>query len=93
MTLLEAIAHGKPIVATDVGGNPEVVRNGETGLLVPPEHPAALADALLTLLRDEPLCQRLGQQANRLFEKEYTIHRHCEKLADYYLKVMNHGNT
>lgn len=89
MTLLEAMAHGRPIVATDVGGNPEVIRDGQTGLLVPPDNPAALAEAILKLLQDTSFGTRLGRQAKDLFEREYTIQRHCEKLADYYLRLLN----
>jgi glycosyltransferase involved in cell wall biosynthesis len=88
MTLLEAMAHGKPIVATNVGGNPEVVRNGMTGLLVPPENPEKLAEAIVKMLKDEPLRKNLGNAAFALFNGEYTIDRHCATLANYYLQVM-----
>jgi glycosyltransferase involved in cell wall biosynthesis len=57
---LEAMAAGLPVVSTTVGGVPEVVRDGDTGLLVPPRDPAALAAAILRLARDEGLRHRLG---------------------------------
>lgn len=60
-SLLEAMASGVPVIATRVGGNLEVVRPGETGLLVPAEDPAALAEAIVTLLRDPALARRLGE--------------------------------
>ena len=66
--LLEAAASGRPLVATDVPGCREVCRDGETGLLVPPRDPAALADALERLLADAALRRRLGAGARALVE-------------------------
>ncbi|NUO09315.1 MAG: glycosyltransferase family 4 protein [Candidatus Brocadia sp.] len=85
MTLLEAMANGKPIVATNVGSNCEVVKNEETGLLVDPERPDLLAKAILKLLNDKELRDTLGTQAFELFKKNYTIEKHCKTLAEEYL--------
>jgi glycosyltransferase involved in cell wall biosynthesis len=60
LSVIEAMAAGLPVVASDVGGVGELVREGETGLLVPPGDPAALADALRLLLADRGLRRRLG---------------------------------
>jgi glycosyltransferase involved in cell wall biosynthesis len=57
---LEALAAGKPLVATAVGGNLEVVREGDNGFLVPPDDAEALAMRMLTLLEDPPLRTRMG---------------------------------
>ena len=70
--LLEAMACGLPVVSTAVGGAPEVVVDGENGLLVPPQNPKALAEALLTLLGDNRLCQRLGRNAQATIERHHT---------------------
>ncbi len=59
-SLLDAMACGKPVVATNVGGIPEVVVDGETGLLVPPRDPAAMAAALVRLLADRGLREQMG---------------------------------
>lgn len=71
---LEAMTDGLPVVATRVGGLPEVVEDGVTGLLVPPDDAAAMAEALLKLLRDPALAARLGEagraRAARLFGEE-----------------------
>lgn len=68
--LLEAMLAGKACVATDVGGTGEVVKEGETGLLVRPESPEALAAAITRLARDEALRARLGAAARGLVERE-----------------------
>jgi glycosyltransferase involved in cell wall biosynthesis len=60
---LEALAAGKPIVATAVGGNLEAVAEGVNGLLIPPEDPEALAEALRRLLHDPALCDEMGRQS------------------------------
>ena len=67
----QALAHGRPVVATDVGGLPEVVVDGETGLLVPPRDPAGLREALERLLADSALRRRLGGGARSLAEERF----------------------
>lgn len=74
LVALEAMACGIPVVATAVGGLKETVQDGESGLLVPPGDVTALARALITLLTDEPLRQRLAQGARRRAEK-FSIER------------------
>jgi glycosyltransferase involved in cell wall biosynthesis len=75
LTLLEATARGLPVVATRVGGNPEVVVDGETGLLVPPGAPAALAGAVLRLLDDPATARRLGAAGRRRVETHFDVRR------------------
>jgi sugar transferase (PEP-CTERM/EpsH1 system associated) len=73
--VIEAMAAGLPVVATAVGGTPEVVIDGETGLLVPPSDPEALANALSKLLREPDLRQRMGQSGRqRAFEQFNILH-------------------
>jgi glycosyltransferase involved in cell wall biosynthesis len=71
MALLEAAAAGLPVVAGRVGGVPEIVADGETGLLVPGGDAAAFADATARLLRDAPLRRRLGRAAARRAEERH----------------------
>jgi glycosyltransferase involved in cell wall biosynthesis len=73
--LLEAMALGTPCVSTDVTGIPEVVRDEETGLMVPQHDPKALADALERLLTEPTLRVRLATQARQLIESEFDIHK------------------
>jgi glycosyltransferase involved in cell wall biosynthesis len=75
LTLLEAMARGLPVAATRVGGNPEVVADGDTGLLVPARSPAALAEALLRLYGDADLGRRLGLAGRRRVEAHFDVRR------------------
>lgn len=79
MTVAEAALYGLPVVATRVGGIPEIVVHGETGLLVPPENPEALAESLGTLLTDTQLRHELGEAARQRvrsqFQAEHMVDR------------------
>jgi glycosyltransferase involved in cell wall biosynthesis len=75
----EALALGTPVVSTDVTGIPEVVRHGETGLLVPQHDPPALAAALERLLSDSELRVELATRARRFMEAEFDIHRNTAR--------------
>jgi glycosyltransferase involved in cell wall biosynthesis len=74
-SLLEAAACGRPIVATDVPGCREITRAGVNGLLVPPDDPVALADAIGQLVRDPALRRRLGEAGRRLVMEEFSSDR------------------
>jgi len=82
VSILEAMAAGLPVVATDVGGVAEAVVDGETGLLVPAGNPQALTDALERLLRDEALRHRLGAAGRERALREFHVpsfrHAHLE---------------
>jgi glycosyltransferase involved in cell wall biosynthesis len=80
MALLEACAVALPIVATDVGGNSEIIRSGHTGLLVPPGNPDALADSMLALLHDPARASIYGREARSWVER----HGSLEAMADRY---------
>jgi len=71
--VLEAMAAGRPVVATAVGGTPEAVRHGETGLLVPPGESRALADAVLRLLQDPAGARRMGEEGRRWVAERFGI--------------------
>lgn len=73
IVLLEAMASAKPVVATSVGENPLVMLPGETGLLVPPADPAALAEALRTLLHDPKLRDRMGLAGRARYQELFTV--------------------
>jgi glycosyltransferase involved in cell wall biosynthesis len=86
LTLLEAMARGLPVVATAVGGNPEVVATGETGLLVPPRDPAALAEAVLSLWSQPGTIARLGTAGRRRVEAHFDVRRMVAAYEAMYLE-------
>ena len=73
LALLEAMAAAAPIVATSVGGTPELVRDGLDASLVPPDDDGALADAIVTLLADRPRARSLGASARRRARSRFTL--------------------
>jgi colanic acid/amylovoran biosynthesis glycosyltransferase len=80
VALMEALACGLPAVATRISGIPELIRDGETGLLVPERDSAALAEALLRLQRDPALGERLGAAGRELVEREFSLRANAARL-------------
>ena len=87
MALLEAMAAGKPVVATEVDGNPELVVHEGTGLLVPPGNPDALAEAICRLLQDQGAAQRMGRQGRERVRRLFTFERMADAYQDVYASV------
>jgi glycosyltransferase involved in cell wall biosynthesis len=95
LTIVEAMACGTPVVATAVGGIPEIVRavghvrdSDATGFLVPPADPAAFASAILGLLSDEPLRERLGRQAAEDARRRFGIDRQVDAYLALYRDLL-----
>lgn len=88
LTLLEAMAAGLPVVATEVGGNREVVVPGQTGLLVPERSPGALAGAMLALVRDPEQARRLGAAGRRRVEDQFSLPRMVAQYECLYLSLL-----
>ncbi|HEY0605688.1 MAG TPA: glycosyltransferase [Herpetosiphonaceae bacterium] len=84
---LEAQACGLPVVASSVGGLPEVVRDGETGLLVPPEQPQALAEALLALIADPQRRVQMGAVGREWVRARYDWQTNVEQMLEVYRQV------
>lgn len=87
--LMEAMLVGVPVVATRVGGVPEIVSEGVTGLLVPKGDGDALALAVLRLLEDADLCERMGKAARELAPKRFSIEKMVESLDLLYRDLAN----
>lgn len=88
---LEAGAVGLPVVATRVGGMPEAVVGGRTGLLVPPEDPEAMAEAMLALLGDPKEARRLGETARRRVREEFSAETMAAEHARLYTALVENG--
>ncbi|MCS6297091.1 MAG: glycosyltransferase family 4 protein [Nitrospira sp.] len=73
MAILEAMMAGKPVIATRVGGNPEIVLEGETGFLVPPKDSPALAASLIALLKNRHLASEFGENGKRRAERQFSL--------------------
>ncbi len=86
--LLQAMAAGLPCIATAVGGTPELIRHGETGLLVPSEDPAALAEAVLSLAESVSLRRKLALAARPTAEQEYGLGRMVARNQDLYAALV-----
>jgi glycosyltransferase involved in cell wall biosynthesis len=89
-SLLDAMACGKPIVATRAGGIPEVVVDGETGILVAPRDDRALASAIVTLLRDESLRHRMGEAGRARVRTHFSAERMVQDTLRVYHRVAMH---
>jgi len=85
------MAAGVPVVATTVGGNPEVVEQGVTGFLVPPRDPAALAQAICRLLDSPELAARFGQAGRKRVTERFSLERMVQETESLYLDLLNRG--
>jgi glycosyltransferase involved in cell wall biosynthesis len=86
LTVLEAMACGLPVVGTRVGGVPEVVVDRETGLLVPPSDPSALAHAIASLWNDPESCERMGRAGRRRAEELFDVRRMVAQYEALYIE-------
>ena len=86
--VLESMAGGAPTVATRVGGTPEAIVDGVTGVLVPPADSSALADAIVHLLRDRQLAAHLGQAARARIADHFSVRRMVRSTEDLYIDLL-----
>ncbi|MEM2125321.1 MAG: glycosyltransferase family 4 protein [Candidatus Methanosuratincola sp.] len=88
LSVLEAMAAGKTVVATAVGGTSEAVQDGETGFLVPPGDPAALAEAIQRVLADPGLAQKMGAAGKERVRREFSVEAMAQGVNQIYEKFM-----
>jgi glycosyltransferase involved in cell wall biosynthesis len=91
LTILEALALSRPVVASNVGGIPEMISDGVTGLLVPPHEPATLAEAVARLLRDHPLADTLGRAGHDLVHERFCVQLMARAVETIYDEAVLQG--
>jgi glycosyltransferase involved in cell wall biosynthesis len=91
--ILEAMACGLPVAATDVGAVRELVADGETGLVVAPEDPTALGAAIARLLGDRALRARMGAAGRRHFAERFSLDRLADRHAEAYRLALAHRDA
>ena len=93
LALLEAMACGKPVVATRVGGNPELIDHGRTGFLVQPEDAKDLAAYLVKLLSDPKMMQQFGRQAAERVGQHFSVGQMVDQYNDRYASLLSVHNS
>lgn len=88
LVVLEAMAAGKPVIATQAGGPVEIVVDGETGLLVPPREPEALAMAIARLASDSSLCRKMGEAGRKRVLEHFTVDRYVRAMESTYDEML-----
>ena len=85
--VMEAMAAGRPVVATDTGGSRELIREGVNGRLVPPRDPALLSDRMLQILTSPDRGRALGMEGQRRAREEFTAERMVRRFEDLFLRL------
>lgn len=93
ITLLEAMSAGLPIVATNVGGNSEVIEHGKSGLLVESDQSEDLAESILKLIVNKDLAQKMGLAASHRFAEQFSIDCMTQKMDKLYRSLLEEKNS
>ncbi len=92
VSVVEAMAAGKPVVASAIGGTDEAVEHGQTGLLVPPGDPEALANAIRTVLSDSALAKRMGAAGRARANQEFSAETMIQRTTQVYEQLLSRRN-
>ena len=93
LVLLEAMAAGKPVIGTKVGGIPEIIEDGVTGLLVPPRSPDDLAQAIIRILQDPDLTHRMGATGRERVKARFSLERCVAEVQKIYEELVGEGQA
>lgn len=89
LSILEAMSSGAAVVASDVGGNPEIIKSGKNGILLPPLDSDGLANSILSLLDDEHFNKDMGREARTTVERSFSSQRCAQETYNIYKQVLN----
>jgi glycosyltransferase involved in cell wall biosynthesis len=92
-SIMEYMALGKPVVATNCGGTPELVVDGKTGFLIPPRDPASLSRRILQLLDDPDLAMKMGNEGKKRLQKEFNLEKMTDAYVDLYHKIAKQNHN
>lgn len=88
MIILEAMALKKPVIATAVGGVPEIVRNGVTGILIPPDNKEAMRNAMLRLAENHIIRSKMGEKGYQLVQKQFLADSMAKRYQELYMRIL-----
>jgi len=91
-TAIEAMAAGKPIIATNVGGTSEAIIDGETGILIPAKNIEVMTSTLLRLVNDKDLQLKLGEAGRQRSTNNYSVNNYVTRLDELYRKLLKYDN-
>ncbi len=89
LVIIEAMSNMLPVIASNVGGIPEIIENGKDGILLPPEDSETLAQAINDLLENKELREKLSQAAYKKVKKEFSIKKYSVQILDLYRSLIN----
>ncbi len=89
--IIEAMACGKPVIATNAGGVPEIVKDDYTGILVPPRDSEALARAIIDLSKDKKKVELMGARGRKIAEELFSIKANVKKIEQIYESLLKNG--
>ena len=84
---IESMAYGKPVIGTNIGGTPEQIIHNHSGILIPPNDPKSMAEAIFKLLEDSILRKEIGENAKHRFNQFFGFDEYYEKLMKYYNNI------
>jgi glycosyltransferase involved in cell wall biosynthesis len=89
VSVIEAIFMSKPVIATSVGGTPEVIQDGQTGLLIPPADPERVAEAIITMIENPELRHKFAQAGHKRALSHFTVDRMTKRYEDIFIELLS----